>query len=371
MSRESRGIVLIMYVLIAFGIVMIYSASAVYSDQIYHSATYFFRRQLFYVILGSLVFSFCMNLNPDLLREHSKGLIIAGIFFLLLVFVPKIGHSAGGARRWIGLSIFNIQPVEYIKLAICLYLSDYLTRRLKPLAEGDPSILLPPLAVLGVTLGFLILQPDLGSCIFILLVSGILFFLAGIKLRYVAMALFPVIGGVVILIIKAPYRLSRISAFLNPWKDPGGSGFQIIQSFISFAMGGVKGVGLGQSTQKLFYLPQSYTDFIFSIIGEELGLIGTFSILLLYLSFFFLGIRIANKSREPFYRLFSYSLVLVVVLQGLINVLVTTGLIPTKGLPLPFVSYGGTSLIFNMITVSFLVSLDQKVTSRSSFHHDT
>ena len=369
MPKESRGIILIMYALIALGIIMIYSASAVYADQFYHSATYFFRRQLFYVVLGSLAFALCMNINPDSLRQHAKGLVIAGIFFLILVFIPKIGHSAGGARRWIGLSFFNIQPVEYMKLAMCVYLSDYLTRKIKPLSEGDPAVLFPPLVVLMTTLLFLILQPDLGSCIFIMLVAGVLFFLAGIKLRYVMMAIVPVVFVVIVLIIKAPYRLSRISAFMNPWKDPGGSGFQIIQSFIAFSSGGMRGVGLGQSTQKLFYLPQSYTDFIFSIIGEELGLIGAFSVLFLYALFLFLGIRIANKSREPFYRLFSYALVLLVVLQGIINVLVTTGLIPTKGLPLPFVSYSGTSLIFNMVGVGLLVAADRRVTSRS-FHHE-
>ena len=369
MPKESSGIIVIMYALIAFGIVMIYSASAVYSDQTFHSATYFFRRQLFYVVFGSLIFAACINVNPDSLRDRSKAFMIAGIFFLLLVFIPKIGHSAGGARRWIGLSLFNIQPVEYVKLAMCLYLSDYLTRKIKPLSEGDPAILFPPLFVLLFTLLLLILQPDLGSCIFIMLVAGILFFLAGIKLRYVAMALVPVVSGVIVLIIKAPYRLSRISAFLDPWKDPGGSGFQIIQSFISFSLGGAKGVGLGQSTQKLFYLPQSYTDFIFSIIGEELGLVGTCFVLFFYMIFFFLGIRIANKSREPFYRLFSYALVLTIVLQALINLLVTIGMVPTKGLPLPFVSYGGTSLIFNMIAVSLLIAIDRKVTSRS-FRHE-
>ena len=223
MSKESRSIIFIMYVLIAVGIVMIYSASAVYSDQTFHSATYFFRRQLFYLVLGSLFFGFCMNLNPDSLQNHSKSLMIAAIIFLILVFVPKLGHAAGGAHRWIGLSYFNVQPVEYAKLAVCLYLSDYLTRKIKPLTEGDPAVLLPPLAVLFATLCLLILQPDLGSCIFIMLVSGILFFLAGIKLRYVMIAAVPVIFAIVILIVKAPYRLNRISAFINPWKDPEGS----------------------------------------------------------------------------------------------------------------------------------------------------
>ena len=367
MSKDARSLVLIMYVLIAVGIIMIYSASAVYSDQIYGSATYFFRRQLFYVVLGSLFFSICVGIDPEFLREHSKTFAISAISLLLLVFVPLIGHAAGGAKRWLGFGFFNFQPVEYTKLIICLYLADYLTRRNKQLLEGNPSVLVPPLVILITILLLLILQPDLGSCIFIVTVSGILFFLAGIQLRYIVLAIVPVLGAVTILILKAPYRMNRMIAFLNPWKDPAGAGFQIIQSFVAFAVGGWKGVGLGQSTQKLFYLPQSYTDFIFSIIGEELGFIGVLVVVLLYGLFFVFGVRIANKAQESFYRLLSYALVLVVTLQALINMLVTTGLIPTKGLPLPFISYGGTSLIFNMMAVGILVAVDRKMARRSFY----
>jgi len=358
---------MIMYALIAIGIVMTYSASAVYSAQFFGSATYFFRRQLFYLVLGSLCFSICIGMNPDVLKRHSKLLILVSLVLLLLVFIPPFGHSAGGARRWIGLTVFNFQPVEYAKFAICLYLSDYLTRKMKSLSGGNAGVLLPPLLVLLAMLTLLIVQPDLGSCVFILAISGILFFLAGIRLRYVAVAVIPIFIGLSGLIVMAPYRLKRIAAFLDPWKDPSGSGFQIIQSFIAFGLGGVNGVGLGQSTQKLFYLPQSHTDFIYSIIGEELGLLGTLTILLLYGLFFLLGVKIANRSRDPFYRLFASSLVLIITLQALINILVTTGLIPTKGLPLPFISYGGTSLIFNMVTVGILIAIDRRVMKTRSF----
>lgn len=348
---------------------MIYSASAVFADQVFNSATYFFRRHLFYLILGIVFLAISMNLNPDLLRLNSKRLVIFGIFLLLFVFIPGMGHSAGGARRWIGFHLFNFQPVEYCKLAVCIYLSDYLTRKVKPLAEGDPVVLLPPLFVLFTILVLLIIQPDLGSCIFILIISGALFFLAGIKMRYIAIAVFPVLVSITILIIKAPYRLSRVVSFLDPWKDPVGSGFQIIQSFIAFSLGGWNGVGLGESTQKLFYLPQSHTDFIFSIIGEELGLVGTLFVIVLYALFFYFGIKISTRARNPFYRLLSYALVLIIILQAIINMLVTIGLIPTKGLPLPFISYGGSSLIFNMTAVGILVAVDRKITSRS-FQHE-
>ena len=355
-----------MYSLIAIGIVMTYSASAVYADQYFGSATYFFRRQLFYVLVGTVIFSFLIHLNPDKLKQYAKQLMVLAILMLALVYIPPFGQSAGGARRWIHLVAFNFQPVEYAKLAVCLYLADYLSRKLKPMAEGKIMVLVPPLFVIGTILVLVIAQPDLGSCVFILMVSGLLFFLAGIKLRFVAIATIPVMAGFIFLVISAPYRLNRIAAFLDPWKDPSGSGFQIIQSFLAFALGGINGVGLGQSTQKLFYLPQGYTDFIFSIIGEELGLIGAMTVLILYGVFLLFGIKIVNKCRVPFYRLFAHALVLMIVLQALLNLLVATGMIPTKGLPLPFISYGGTSLIFNMITVAILIAIDRKNSSRSS-----
>ncbi len=365
MSNESRIIAFLMFLLIAFGIVMIYSASAMFADEMFGSATYFLSRQLFYLILGSLLFALSLNVNLEFLRIRSKLFMLVALSLLVLVFIPAFGHTAGGARRWLGFGVFTFQPVEYAKLAVCLYFSDYLTRKMRGLTEGVQSVLIPPLAVLFVLIGLLILQPDLGSSIFILLITGILFLLAGIPISYVFLALIPTVMAVAVLIVQAPYRLNRVVAFLNPWKDPKGGGFQIIQSFISFALGGIKGVGLGQSTQKLFYLPQSHTDFIFSIVGEELGLIGTTSLLSLYVVFFLVGIRISNKTQYPFYRLFAYSLSLMITLQALIHMMVTTGLIPTKGLPLPFVSYGGTSLIFNMLAVGILLAIDRHITYRS------
>jgi cell division protein FtsW len=195
---------------------------------------------------------------------------------------------------------------------------------------------------------------------------AVLFFLSGIRLRYILAVAFGALLIVSFLIWQAPYRMSRITAFLDPWKDPRGSGFQIIQSFIAFGLGGIKGVGLGESTQKLFYLPQSHTDFIFSIIAEELGLIGALIVVGLFALFFFFGNRLAQRCRDPFFKLLAFSLVIFITLQALVNFLVTVGLIPTKGLPLPFVSYGGTALIFHMISVGILVAVDKRSNRRLS-----
>src|SRR3990167_3565582 len=359
MTKESQVLVLITYVLVAIGIVMIYSASAVYSDQIYKHSSYFLIRQIIFVAIGSFVFFLSSSLDPDFLRKQSLVIIGISIVMLVAIFMPFLGHTAGGARRWIQLPFFTFQPAEFTKLSMCVYLADYLSRKSKAISTGSLVVFIPPIAILFVLLGLMIVQPDLGSCIFLLLLCGTLFFLSGIRFRYIMIAGVLVAIVLVFLILEAPYRMRRITAYLDPWKDPQGSGFQIIQSFIAFGLGGIRGAGLGESTQKLFYLPQAHTDFIFSIIGEELGLIGTVVIVILYFSYFVVGIRIAQRSRSPFHRLLAYALTLLITLQAIINLLVVLGLIPTKGLPLPFISYGGTALIFHMMAVGVLVAIDR------------
>lgn len=362
MTKDSRSLVIVMYTLISTGVVMIYSASAVFAEQHFHQATYFLWRQLLAVSIGTFIFFVCYSLQPDFLKRHSRSFLGLAVLLLILVFVPVVGYSAGGARRWIRLPFLTFQPVEYAKFALCVYLADYLSRKRKTIVAGSLRVFVPPFILLLAMSALIVAQPDLGSCAFLLLISGILFFLSGIRLRYIVVVSLGAVAMLVGLIVIAPYRMSRIVAYLDPWKDPQGSGFQIIQSFLAFGLGGVKGVGLGQSTQKLFYLPQAHTDFIFSIISEELGLIGAVFVLALYALFFFLGNRVARRCQDPFSRLLSYSLVLLVTLQALMNLLVTTGLIPTKGLPLPFISYGGTALIFHMASVGLLVAIDRTAT---------
>ena len=360
MTNESKAIVLVMYILIALGVVMTYSASAVYASQVFGSPTYFLRRQLFCVVIGSFIFFMSSSINLDFLKRHSRLLMGVAILLLAAVFLPVLGHSAGGARRWIRLPFITFQPVEYAKLAMCIYLADYLSRKRQPITSGSISAFFPPAVLLFFVFLLVIAQPDLGSCIFLFLLMGILFFLSGIRLRYILLAALGIVGAVVVLIWRAPYRMSRITAYLDPWKDPRGSGFQIIQSFLAFGLGGIKGVGLGKSTQKLFYLPQSHTDFIFSIIGEELGLLGALAVVVLFAIFFFCGNRLAQRCHDPFLKLLAFALVVFITLQALINLLVTVGLIPTKGLPLPFISYGGTALMFHMTSVGILVAIDRQ-----------
>lgn len=360
MSRWARILFFAVYILVGLGIVMTYSASAIFAERAFGNPVYFLLRQSAYAAAGT-VFLFLTALIPAAFwKRYARGLILFAIALLVLVFIPVIGRSAGGAKRWIGFAFFNFQPVEFAKIAVCVYLSDYLTRKIKIVKKGRLAVFLPPMILLGSVIVLLLLQPDLGSCFIIVVIAVLLFFLVGIPARYILAAgtILPAIFY--FLVIRVPYRMNRIVAYLNPWEDPQGSGFQMIQSLISFGLGGIHGVGLGQGAQKLFYLPSAHNDFIFSVIAEELGLIGVLFVLGLYLVFFVAGFQIARRARTDFEKLLAIALILLVTLQAVINMCVSAGLIPTKGLPLPFVSYGGTSIVFNLMILGMILRIDRK-----------
>lgn len=360
MSKRGKIFFFCVCVLVGFGIVMTYSASAIYAQHVYDNAEHFLFRQCVYALIGTFVMFGAASVPIAFWQKHAKSMIILAIVFLVLVYLPGIGHTAGGAQRWIGLGMINFQPAEFAKLTVCVYLSDYLSRKIKPIKKGSFFTFLPPLVLVGAVCVLTLAQPDLGSTVFMLMIVAFLFFLSGIRFRYVLAAVMAVVPVFYLLVLRVPYRASRVTAYLNPWDDPQGSGFQIIQSFIAFGLGGVHGAGLGQGIQKLFYLPSSYNDFIFSVIGEELGLIGVFFVLAIYAIIFVCGIQMAEESRGNYERFLIMSLTLMIVLQAIIHMLVTTGLIPTKGLPLPFVSFGGTSLVFNMMAAGLLLAADRQ-----------
>jgi cell division protein FtsW len=359
MSKEAAGIIIIVLILTAIGIVMVYSASAIYADQVMGSPHYFLIRQFIFSCIGLFLMVAFSFLDPAFLQRYSRCLMLVAFILLVAVYVPFISQTTRNTKRWLHVFGWNLQPAEFVKIAICVYFSDYLSRNLKPIAQGKFLIFMPLLLVLFVCSGLILLQPDLGTVVILFSVSAILFFLSGLRQRYIWLFFLVCSTVAYFAIIKVPYRLRRIGAYLDPWSDPLGSGFQIIQSLLALALGGFRGVGLGQSTQKLFYLPQSYTDFIFSIVGEELGFIGASFVVILFLLFLILGIRIAQRQFEPFKKYLTLSLVLLVIIQAVINILVATGLLPTKGLPLPFISYGGSSLVVNMIIVGILLSIDR------------
>lgn len=360
MSNPARVLFMCVFLLVGIGIVMTYSSSAVYAQYRYANPEYFLFRQFVYALMGTLLMFVTSSIPINFWKNNSRALVLLAIGFLVLVYMPVIGHSGGGAQRWINLGLVNFQPAEFAKVAVCIYLSDYLSRKMKMIKKGGIAVYLPPLFLIGIICCLTLLQPDLGSTAFICLLVSVLFFLSGLQMRYVGMAAAVMLPALYFLVIRVPYRASRVTAYLNPWDDPQGSGFQIIQSLLAFGIGGVKGEGLGQGIQKLFYLPSSYNDFIFSVIGEELGLIGLLFVEALYGVIFFCGLQMYRRAKGDFEKFLTLALTLMIVLQALIHMLVTTGLIPTKGLPLPFVSFGGTSILFSMMAVGLLMACDRK-----------
>jgi cell division protein FtsW len=290
-------------------------------------------------------------------RKITVPLLVVSLLCLLLVFT-KFGITAGGARRWIRIWPSTFQPSELVKLCMVLFLAGYMSR-----SEYDKEKFFSffvPIFVMGVFQAVFLKQPDFGAAMSLGLLTMSMLFLSGIRLRYI-FSLVVLVIPVVFKLMKEPYRWKRITAFLDPWKDPQGSGFQLVQSFIALGSGGLTGVGLGEGKQKLFFLPEVHTDFIFSMIGEELGFIGVVVVSMLFFVFFMRGISIARRAREPFQYYLAYGLSIMIAIQAVFNFAVVTGMLPTKGLPLPFISYGGSSLIINMTAVGFLLNVSRSV----------
>jgi len=343
-------------ILISIGVVMIYSASGIYAAERYKDSLFFLKRHISFIVVGSALALGIMLSDYNYLRRFAKPMVAAALVLLVLVLIPHIGREVAGARRWFRFRFLSFQPSEFANLALVVYIADFICRKeakIKSLFKG----LFPAVAVLGVTALLILLQPDLGTTIALAAVVFIMLFVAGVPWRYL---LFIFLGAglmLYVLIVSEPYRMRRITAFLNPWADPRGSGFQIIQSQIAMGSGGIFGVGLGHSMQKLFYLPAAHTDFIFSIIGEELGLIGTLAVIAAFGVFAYAGMRIALDSRDPFGKLLAGGLTSMIVVQALMNMAAVTGLMPITGIPLPLVSAGGSSLTLTLACIGLILAV--------------
>jgi len=358
MRAERTGLFVVTCALIAIGIVMIYSASAIYAYEIYQDSFYFLKRHLMYLGIGFLAMMATLAFPYTRLRRFAKPLLATAILLLVLVLVSPFGRSSGGASRWFRVGAISFQPSEAAKIIFFIYLADLLSRKKNELSDFVHGFL-PPLLVLGFIVFLILLQPDLGTALTFAVVTLFMLFLAGIRLRYLIITLTSFLPAFLFLILTKPYRWRRIIAFLDPWGDPQGAGFQIIQSWLALGSGGLSGVGLGQSKQKLFYLPACHTDFIFSIIGEELGLWGTLMVLFLFVLFSWYAFQILRKVQDRFGRLLGFGIASVMTFEALVNIGVTCGAIPTKGLPLPFVSYGGSALVFNLVGVGLLLNISR------------
>ena len=356
MRQVRINIFIVTVILLAIGTVMIYSASSAFAYESYGDSAYFLKKQLMFICIGFVFAVFFMSFDYAKLRRFTKPFLLFSILLLVAVFIPGIGKSAGGARRWIQLGPINFQPTEITKMALVFYTADLLSRKQSEIKDFIYGFL-PLVIILGLCIMLILAEPDLGTAVALGALIIIMAFIAGVDIKQLGMIIGPGILAVIGLIVARPYRFRRITAFFNPWNDPRGSGFQIIQSLIAIGSGGIFGVGLAHSKQKLFYLPEAHTDFIFSIIGEELGLIGTLSVVALFVIFIWLGFRTAYSARDLFGQFLAYGLVTMLALQVLINIGAVTGSIPTKGLPLPFISYGGTSLVYSMMSVGLLLNI--------------
>jgi len=355
--KDTRiSILVVASMLIAIGVIMIYSSSAVYAYDKFNDYLFFLKRHLISLFIGLILTLFFMGVNLDTFRQHSKILLASSFLILILVLVPGVGLSIGGARRWIKVGDINFQPVEFVKPLYLLYLADFLDRK-SIKKHSFFGVYLPVLSIIGVTCMLVLLQPDLGGSIELGVIGFIMLFANGAKIKHLFFTLIAGIPLISFLIMKSPYRFARILAFLDPWKDPQGTGFQMIQSFVALGSGGLFGAGLGGSKQKLFYLPESHTDFIFSIIGEELGFLGAILIVVLFVILVWKGMTVAFKKNSEFSRLFALGISSTIGLEAIINIGVSAGVLPTKGLPLPFLSYGGSSLVTHMILIAILLNL--------------
>jgi len=353
---SDRGLFAVTVALLGAGLVTVWSASSALAQEHHGSAYFFLARQAIWAGLGLVALFLAIRMDYRRLRERSVvfGLLGASTLLLILVlFLPTVNET----HRWIRLGSLSFQPAELAKVALILFLAYYLEKK-----EGrthEALTVVPALLIVGWFAFLVFIQPDLGSAATLMLISFVVLFLAGVRLRYFAALGVMALPLVFYAVSSAAYRRDRIEAFINPWSDARGSGYQIIQSMIALGTGGLTGVGLMEGRQKLFYLPYPYSDFIYAVLGEELGFLGAAAVLAGFLLLLWRGIRAASLAPDAFSRYLAAGLTFSIVLQAFINVSVVLGLLPTKGIPLPFISAGGSSLLITLFSVGLVLNVSQ------------
>ncbi|HEX3015487.1 MAG TPA: stage V sporulation protein E [Desulfobacteria bacterium] len=344
--------------LLAIGVVMVYSSSAVKAHLEFDDPYHFLKLQAIWSLLGVGTLLIAMNFDYMRLYAWAKPLLYIAIVLLILVKVPGVGREVNGAVRWIGLGPLSLQPSEIIKLAMIIFLARLLAvnpDNTKKFVKG----LLPPLGLLGLVAVLIMLQPDLGTTLAIAGVTFLMLIAAGARWSHIASLATAGIGLVVVAIAAAPYRIKRILAFLDPWADPSGKGYQTIHALLALGSGGLFGVGFGQSRQKFLYLPESHTDFIYAIIGEELGILGGALIVVLFFLLAWRGYKTALSAPNPYACLLAVGITSMIAIQAGLNIGVVSGLLPVTGITLPFLSYGGSSLLFTMAGAGILLNISR------------
>ena len=346
-------------ILVIFGVIMVYSSSNIWSSYKYNDPYKYVKSQFIFFIIGLIAIYIITKIKPSILEQYSNHLLLICLILLILVLIPGIGKVRNGSRSWFGIGPLGIQPSEFSKLGLIIYTSKYLAHNNKSIKDIKKG-LLPLFIIILIFFALIMLEPDFGTAMVIILTLVVLIFISGPNLSFfVRIGLIGLIG-IVALIAIAPYRMKRITAYLNPWSDPLGSGFQIIQSLYAIGPSSLLGTGFNKSIQKNFYLPEPQTDFIFSIISEEFGIVGVTIILSLYIIIFYRSIKISLKETNLFYKYVTFGLSFGIILQVILNILVVTGTIPTTGITLPFLSYGGSSLLISMISIGIILNISKQ-----------
>ena len=347
--------------LIIFGLIMIYSASSIWAEYKFNDSFKYVKQQALFILIGIILMNMISKIDYSWYYKKTNVILSICIFLLILVLIPGIGSIRNGSRSWFGIGAFGIQPSEFAKLGLIIFTAKYLSNNNKFLKDLKKGVI-PILLVLFFIFGLIMLQPDFGTGMIIVVSILAMMFIAGVNIKFfIGLGLIGIFG-IIGLIAIAPYRMDRITSFINPWSDPLGTGFQIIQSLYAIGPGGLLGQGFLNSRQKQFYLPEPQTDFIFSIISEEFGFLGVVIVVGLFLIILYRGIKIALNSKDEFSKYLAFGMIFQILIQAVMNLMVVIGLIPVTGVTLPFLSYGGSSLLISMISIGILLNISKSST---------
>ena len=360
MKRKKWDKVLFIAVLflVLFGLVMIYSASSIWAEYKFDDPFRYVKSQSLFIAIGILLMYTVAKIDYTWYYKKTNLILSVCLLLLVLVLIPGIGSVRNGSRSWFGIGSFGIQPSEFVKLALIIFTAKYLSKSNKFVRDWKRGVI-PILVILFVIFGLIMLQPDFGTGMIIVVSIIAMLFIAGVDMRFfLGLGALGVVG-IVALILVAPYRMDRITSFINPWSDPLGTGFQIIQSLYAIGPGGLLGMGFMNSRQKHFYLPEPQTDFIFSIISEEFGVLGVILVSALFLIILWRGIRIALNTKDSFAKYLAFGMIFQIIIQSIMNLMVVVGLIPVTGVTLPFLSYGGSSLLVSMVSIGIILNISK------------
>ena len=359
MSKKIDKLLLFAVMALAiFGLIMIYSASSIWAEYKFNDSLHYVKYQGIFLIVSTIVMLTISKIDYEVYYKKSNIILLICFILLILVLIPGIGSIRNGSRSWFGIGPLGIQPSEFAKLGLIIFTSKYLSNSNNNIKSFKTGVF----PILGVTIlffGLIMLQPDLGTGIILVMSIISLLFIAGVNMKFFFIAGIIGVIGVIVLIIIAPYRMDRITSFIDPWNDPLGTGFQIIQSLYAIGPGGLLGNGYLNSIQKHFYLPEPQTDFIFSIIAEEFGVVGAFIVVGLFSIILIRGIKISTHTKDTFSKYLSFGMLFQMMFQTLMNLMVVIGMIPVTGVTLPFLSYGGSSLLISMISIGILLNISR------------